>query len=90
MKTITMLSLLSSCSVYEFVADFIICRQVLIWNMETFDVVKTSEEHSHLITDVRFKPNSTIFATSSFDRTVKIWDAVRVSFSLSSWSSFTT
>ncbi|KAK9936395.1 hypothetical protein M0R45_013239 [Rubus argutus] len=74
---------ISSCSVYEFVADFIICRQVLIWNMETFDVVKTSEEHSHLITDVRFKPHSTIFATSSFDRTVKIWDAARPSKSIS-------
>ncbi|KAK9906940.1 hypothetical protein M0R45_002557 [Rubus argutus] len=58
-------------------------KKVLIWNMETFDVVKTSEEHSHLITDVRFKPNSTIFATSSFDRTVKIWDAARPSKSIS-------
>ena len=47
--------------------------------MENFDVVKTSEEHSHLITDVRFRPNSTIFATSSFDRSVKIWDAASVS-----------
>ncbi|KAK4439956.1 Transcriptional corepressor LEUNIG [Sesamum alatum] len=31
--------------------------------------------HSQLITDIRFKPNSNIFATSSFDRSVKIWDA---------------
>lgn len=60
--------------------------------METFDFDKTSEGHSLLITDIRFQPNSTIFATSSFDKTVKIWDAARVSFSLSllSESSFTT
>ncbi|XP_024158090.1 transcriptional corepressor LEUNIG_HOMOLOG isoform X1 [Rosa chinensis] len=58
-------------------------KQVLIWNMETFDVVKTFEEHSHLITDVRFRPNSTTFATSSFDRNVKIWDAARPSESIS-------
>ncbi|XP_011096320.1 transcriptional corepressor LEUNIG-like [Sesamum indicum] len=31
--------------------------------------------HSQLITDIRFKPNSNMFATSSFDRSVKIWDA---------------
>ncbi|KAI5331202.1 hypothetical protein L3X38_021328 [Prunus dulcis] len=58
-------------------------KKVLIWNMETFDFDKTSEGHSLLITDIRFQPNSTIFATSSFDKTVKIWDAARSSKSLS-------
>uniref|UniRef100_F6HD93 Transcriptional corepressor LEUNIG n=1 Tax=Vitis vinifera TaxID=29760 RepID=F6HD93_VITVI len=43
--------------------------------METYDYVCTTEEHSLLITDVRFKPNSALFATSSFDRSVQIWDA---------------
>lgn len=47
--------------------------------METFDCVTSSEAHSDLITDVRFKPGSTIFATSSFDKTIRIWDAARVS-----------
>ncbi|KAM1792997.1 hypothetical protein ACFX12_036794 [Malus domestica] len=58
-------------------------KKVLIWNMETFDFVKTSEGHSLLITDVRFQPSSTVFATSSFDKTVKIWDASNSSKSLS-------
>ncbi|XP_050287033.1 transcriptional corepressor LEUNIG-like isoform X1 [Quercus robur] len=50
-------------------------NKVLIWNVETFGSIDTAEGHSHLITDVRFRPSSTIFATSSFDRTVKLWDA---------------
>ncbi|XP_004295622.1 PREDICTED: transcriptional corepressor LEUNIG-like [Fragaria vesca subsp. vesca] len=58
-------------------------KKVLIWNMESFDVVKTSEEHANLITDVRFRPNSTMFATSSFDKNVKIWDATSPSESIS-------
>ncbi|XP_038997055.1 transcriptional corepressor LEUNIG_HOMOLOG-like isoform X2 [Hibiscus syriacus] len=57
-------------------------KKVLIWNMETLDFVKTSEDHSLLITDVRFRPSSTIFATSSFDKTVQIWDSAKPSKSL--------
>ncbi|THG15037.1 hypothetical protein TEA_004489 [Camellia sinensis var. sinensis] len=50
-------------------------KKVLLWKMSNFDSVDTAEEHSHLITDVRFRPSSSVFATSSFDRTVQIWDA---------------
>ncbi|KAE9452567.1 hypothetical protein C3L33_15532, partial [Rhododendron williamsianum] len=50
-------------------------RKVLLWRTSTFDYVNTAEGHSHLITDVRFRPNSSTFATSSFDKTVQIWDA---------------
>ncbi|EOY28210.1 LisH dimerization motif,WD40/YVTN repeat-like-containing domain isoform 1 [Theobroma cacao] len=57
-------------------------KKVLIWNMETLDFVRTSEGHSLLITEVRFRPSSTIFATSSFDKTVKIWDSTKPSKSL--------
>ncbi|KAK8692630.1 hypothetical protein V6N13_076086 [Hibiscus sabdariffa] len=57
-------------------------KKVMIWNMETLDFVRTSEGHSLLITDVRFRPNSTIFATSSFDKTVQIWDSTKPSKSL--------
>jgi WD40 repeat protein len=38
-----------------------------------------SEGHSFSILEVRFKPGSTIFATSSADTTVKVWDAQTVS-----------
>ncbi|GFZ06202.1 LEUNIG-like protein [Actinidia rufa] len=50
-------------------------KKVSLWNTKTFDNVYTGEEHSRLITDVRFKLNSSVFATSSFDKTVQIWDA---------------
>ncbi|XP_070051671.1 transcriptional corepressor LEUNIG-like [Nicotiana tomentosiformis] len=49
-------------------------HEVVIWDLENNDV-NTGEGHAHLVTDIRFKPNSTVFATSSFDRTVMIWDA---------------
>ncbi|KAI9121601.1 hypothetical protein K1719_008634 [Acacia pycnantha] len=57
-------------------------KKVFVWNMETFDCVSTSDAHSRLITDVRFRPGSTIFATSSADKTVKIWDAAKANKSL--------
>ncbi|CAL0334416.1 unnamed protein product [Lupinus luteus] len=57
-------------------------KKVFIWNTETFDCVTTTEEHSLLITDVRFRTGSTIFATSSFDRSVRLWDAARPTRSL--------
>ncbi|XP_010509984.1 PREDICTED: transcriptional corepressor LEUNIG_HOMOLOG-like isoform X2 [Camelina sativa] len=50
-------------------------KKVFIWNMETLHVENTPEEHGNIITDVRFRPNSTQLATSSFDKTIKIWDA---------------
>ncbi|CAN7137496.1 unnamed protein product [Brassica rapa subsp. narinosa] len=39
--------------------------------METLHTESTPEEHGHIITI----PNTTQLATSSFDRTIKIWDA---------------
>ncbi|XP_025015561.2 transcriptional corepressor LEUNIG_HOMOLOG isoform X2 [Ricinus communis] len=53
-------------------------KKVFFWNMESFDFNDSSEGHSSLITDVRFKPDSTILATSSFDRTLQIWDATKL------------
>ncbi|XP_071930480.1 uncharacterized protein [Coffea arabica] len=49
-------------------------KKILIWNMETLSV-DVMEGHSDLITDIRFRPNSTVFATSSFDKSLQIWDA---------------
>ncbi|GAU50896.1 hypothetical protein TSUD_387220 [Trifolium subterraneum] len=49
-------------------------KKVFIWNMETFQNFATEETHSLLITDVRFRPGSTIFATSSFDKSIRLWD----------------
>lgn len=46
--------------------------------METLQTESTPEEHSLIITDVRFRPNSTQLATSSFDKSVRLWDAADV------------
>ena len=48
--------------------------------MENFQTQYTSEEHGLIITDVRFRPNSNHMATSSFDRTIKLWNAADVSY----------
>ncbi|XP_049347434.1 uncharacterized protein LOC125811934 [Solanum verrucosum] len=49
-------------------------NKVMIWNLGNNDF-SSREGHSQDITDIRFRPNSTMFATSSLDKTVKIWDA---------------
>ncbi|KAK5826973.1 hypothetical protein PVK06_021906 [Gossypium arboreum] len=49
--------------------------QVLFWNTEDHNKFVTGESHSLPISDVRFKPNSTMVATSSYDKTVQIWDS---------------
>ncbi|URE06665.1 LisH [Musa troglodytarum] len=50
-------------------------KMVVIWNNDTLQTVSSSQEHSHIITDVCFRPNSSQLATSSFDKTVRIWNA---------------
>ncbi|GAU45579.1 hypothetical protein TSUD_273790 [Trifolium subterraneum] len=45
-----------------------------ICNLETRDSVTASESHSLSISEVRFQPKSTIFATSG-SKTVKLWNA---------------
>ncbi|WJX22303.1 hypothetical protein P8452_11623 [Trifolium repens] len=57
-------------------------KKVFIWNMETFESCATEETHSLLITDVRFRPGSNIFATSSFDKSIRVWDTNRPNKSL--------
>lgn len=46
--------------------------------METLQTESTPEDHTQIITDVRFRPSSTKLATSSFDTTVRFWDAADV------------
>ncbi|XP_068664671.1 transcriptional corepressor LEUNIG_HOMOLOG-like isoform X4 [Aristolochia californica] len=50
-------------------------KKAVLWNMDTLKTVSTPEEHTLIITDVRFRPNSTQLATSSFDRSVRMWNA---------------
>ncbi|KAM6588522.1 hypothetical protein CsatA_011127 [Cannabis sativa] len=51
---------------------------IFVWDVGTLSSQSTLTAHSSFITDIRFQPNSSIFASSSFDGTVKkIWDAAR-------------
>ncbi|KAA3480439.1 Transcriptional corepressor LEUNIG-like protein [Gossypium australe] len=52
-------------------------KKAVLWNTETLETECTPEEHTHIITDIRFRPNSTQLATSSFDTTVRVWDAAQ-------------
>ncbi|KAK9088079.1 hypothetical protein Syun_030473 [Stephania yunnanensis] len=61
-------------------------RKATIWSMDTLQTDSTPEEHSLLITDVRFRPNSTQLATSSFDRTVRLWNATDPSYCLHAYT----
>ncbi|XP_062109114.1 transcriptional corepressor LEUNIG_HOMOLOG [Humulus lupulus] len=65
-------------------------KKVVLWNMDTLQTDSTPEEHSLIITDVRFRPNSTQLATSSFDTTVRLWDAADPSYVIRTYSGHTS
>ncbi|CAB4261428.1 unnamed protein product [Prunus armeniaca] len=65
-------------------------KKVVVWNMETLQTESTPEEHSLIITDVRFRPNSTQLATSSFDTTVRLWDAAEPNYPLQTYTGHTS
>ncbi|KAH9680898.1 transcriptional corepressor LEUNIG-like protein [Citrus sinensis] len=65
-------------------------KKVVVWNMENFQTECTPDDHNHIITDVRFRPNSTQLATSSFDKTVQIWDAAKPNFCLQTYTGHNT
>ena len=53
--------------------------QAVLWFTDSLKLKATLEEHSSLITDVRFSPSASRLATSSFDKTVRVWDVENVS-----------
>ncbi|KAK3163898.1 hypothetical protein QOZ80_1AG0009880 [Eleusine coracana subsp. coracana] len=57
-------------------------KKAVLWNLEAFEKQYTSEEHRLVIADVSFRPKSTQLATSSFDRTIKLWNTADPKFSL--------
>ncbi|KAG0605882.1 hypothetical protein M758_9G095200 [Ceratodon purpureus] len=65
-------------------------KKAVLWNMDTLKLKSSLEEHSLLITDVRFSPNSTRLATSSFDKTVRVWDADNPNYSLRTFTGHQT
>ncbi|KAM7521806.1 hypothetical protein LguiA_011708 [Lonicera macranthoides] len=61
-------------------------KKAVLWNMETLQTESTPEEHQYLITDVRFRPNSTQLVTASFDKSVRLWDAANPSYCLNAYT----
>lgn len=53
--------------------------QVTLWCTESYTVKSVLEEHTQWITDVRFGPHTSRLATSSADKTVRVWDVDNVS-----------
>ncbi|EPS70716.1 hypothetical protein M569_04039 [Genlisea aurea] len=61
-------------------------KKAVLWNMDTLKTETTPEEHQILITDIRFRPNSTQLATASFDKSVRLWDAASPSYCLNAYT----
>ncbi|XP_022929684.1 transcriptional corepressor LEUNIG-like isoform X1 [Cucurbita moschata] len=49
-------------------------KKAVLWYTENLKPKTSLEEHLSMITDVRFSPSMPRLATSSFDRTVRVWD----------------
>ncbi|KAJ4957815.1 hypothetical protein NE237_024926 [Protea cynaroides] len=57
-------------------------KKAILWHTDSLKQKATLEEHSLLITDVRFSPSMPRLATSSFDKTVRVWDVDNPDYSL--------
>ncbi|PIA42600.1 hypothetical protein AQUCO_02000203v1 [Aquilegia coerulea] len=57
-------------------------KKAMLWHTDSRRQKSALEEHSLLITDVRFSPSMPRLATSSFDKTVRVWDADNPGYSL--------
>ncbi|KAF7817216.1 transcriptional corepressor LEUNIG-like isoform X1 [Senna tora] len=57
-------------------------KKAVLWYTDSLKQKTTLEEHSSLITDVRFSPSMPRLATSSFDKTVRVWDVENPGYSL--------
>ncbi|KAL5226984.1 hypothetical protein ABZP36_015249 [Zizania latifolia] len=57
-------------------------KKAVLWFTDGLNPKSTLEEHSLMITNVRFSPSMTRLATSSFDKTVRVWDADNPDYSL--------
>ncbi|KAF9686238.1 hypothetical protein SADUNF_Sadunf03G0138000 [Salix dunnii] len=65
-------------------------KKVVLWNTETLQTECSQDEHTHIITDVRFRPNSTQLATSSFDSNLRLWDAAAPRYSMKTYTGHTS
>ncbi|PRQ46501.1 putative transcription factor WD40-like family [Rosa chinensis] len=65
-------------------------RNAVLWCTEPLAVKSTLEEHSQWITDVRFSPSMSRLATSSADKTVRVWDVDNPGYSLRTFTGHST
>ncbi|XP_063948692.1 transcriptional corepressor LEUNIG_HOMOLOG-like [Daucus carota subsp. sativus] len=61
-------------------------KKAVLWNMNNLQTESTPEEHQDVITDVRFRPNSSQLVTASLDKSVKLWDAANPSYCLHAYT----
>ncbi|CAA7409933.1 unnamed protein product [Spirodela intermedia] len=57
-------------------------KKAVLWYTDSLKPKTQLEEHALLITDVRFSPSMPRLATSSFDKSVRVWDADNPGYSL--------
>uniref|UniRef100_A0A2P2MDX1 Uncharacterized protein MANES_11G082800 n=1 Tax=Rhizophora mucronata TaxID=61149 RepID=A0A2P2MDX1_RHIMU len=57
-------------------------KKAVLWYTDSLKPKTTFDEHLSLITDIRFSPSMRRLATSSFDKSVKVWDADNPGYSL--------
>ncbi|CAM8919603.1 unnamed protein product [Rhodiola kirilowii] len=62
-------------------------KKAVLWHTDTLKSKTTLEEHSAVISDIRFSPSMlSRLATSSYDKTVRVWDADNAGYSLRNFS----
>ncbi|XP_061345223.1 transcriptional corepressor LEUNIG-like [Gastrolobium bilobum] len=65
-------------------------KKASLWCTESFNLKSILEEHAQWITDVRFCPSMLRVATSSADKTVRVWDVDNPGYSLRTFTGHTT
>ncbi|KAK7255942.1 hypothetical protein RIF29_29371 [Crotalaria pallida] len=61
-------------------------KKVVLWNKDTLKMESTPKDHSSVISDVCFRPNSYGFATSSIDKSIRLWDAANPKYCVKEYS----
>jgi len=51
-----------------------------IWQTDSYELIKSIPAHNWAIYDIVFNPDTTLFATASRDKTIKIWDAKHINY----------
>ncbi|XP_015898191.3 transcriptional corepressor LEUNIG isoform X2 [Ziziphus jujuba] len=65
-------------------------RKAFLWCTESFVAKYTLDEHSQWITDIIFSPSMSRLATSSADKTVRVWDVDNPGYSLRTFTGHST